>query len=156
RALGKFDEALEDYQKCLAIQPKQIDAYVGMAQVFDQMGKPALARDCYERMVKADPTVSAVYLRRAEYLLNHGEFDAAAADCDQAAKCDPKSILPGLVRAEMTAARGDHAQAVEDAAALLATAPAHDGKTLYAATCVWSLAVRSAAANSGDPDSAGH
>jgi tetratricopeptide (TPR) repeat protein len=156
RALGKFDEALEDYQRCLALQPKQIDGYVGMACVYDQMQKPALARDCYERMVKADPTASAVYLRRAEYLLNRGEFDAAAADCDQAAKCDPKSILPGLVRAEITASRGDYAQAVKDAAALLATAPAHDGKTLYAATCAWSLAVKSARANSSDPDSAKH
>jgi tetratricopeptide (TPR) repeat protein len=154
RALGKFDEALDDYQKCLGLQPRQIDGYLGLAYVYDQMGKPAQARDAYERMAKADPALPAVYLRRAEYLLNRGEFDAAAADRDQAGQIDPQSVLPGLVRAEITAARGEHVQAVNDAEALLAKAPPHDGKVLYAAACVYSLAAKAVAARSGDPDSA--
>jgi tetratricopeptide (TPR) repeat protein len=82
-------------------------------------------------------------LRRAEFRRGVGAWDAAAADCDQAARLDPKSPLAALVRASIRAGRGEFRQAVEDAeTALKAARP--DGNVHYAAACVWSLAARAA------------
>ncbi|HJZ54244.1 MAG TPA: hypothetical protein VKE74_04770, partial [Gemmataceae bacterium] len=76
----------------------------------------------------------------------------ALADCDEAARRDKESALPELVRASIEAASGRHREAVDRAEAALKTAPPHDGRVLYAAACVWSLASGAAAAEG--PESA--
>jgi hypothetical protein len=66
-------------------------------------------------------------------------------------RLDPDSVLPGLVKAGVLAARGDDATAVAEAERLLANAPPGDGHVLYAAACVWGLAAQAAGAR---PDGA--
>src|SRR5262249_53351402 len=56
----------------------------------------------------------------------------------------PGWALPALVRASVEAARGRPAAAVAAAERALAKAPPHDGRVLYAAACVWSLASHAA------------
>lgn len=150
RALGRDAEAIEDYQRCVTLQPKQTDGYLGLACVYERQGRLVLARECYERMIKADPTVPIVYLHRAEFLRNQGDYDAAIADCDLAAKIDTKSVLPELVRAGIMATRGNPVQAAKETEQLLERAPPHDGKVLYAAACALSLAAQAAQAQSDD------
>jgi tetratricopeptide (TPR) repeat protein len=147
RSLGRLDEAAKDYERLIELQPKEQDAYIGLALVRARQGKAEEAKACYERMVAANPDSAAVYLRRAEFRRDRGEFDLAEADCDRAAAKEPSSALPALVRASITAARGQHQQAVADAERALEKAPQDDGHVLYAAACVWSLAAQAAAAD---------
>ena len=58
--------------------------------------------------------------------------------------------MPALVRASITAARGQHRKAVADAERALEKAPKDDGHVLYAAACVWSLAAQAAAADAAE------
>jgi serine/threonine-protein kinase len=150
RALGRDAEAIQDYQRCVTLQPKQTDGYLGLACVYERQGTLVRARDCYDRMIKADPTVPVVYLHRAEFLRSQGDYDAAIADCDLAAKIDPKSPLPKLVRAGIIAAQGNPVEAAKETEQQLADAPPHDGKVLYAAACALSLAAQAAQAQPGD------
>lgn len=154
RAMGRNVEAIDDYQRCLALQPKQIDAYLGLAFVYDKQGKPDLVKDCYERMVKADPSAAMPYLHRAAFHREQRRFEEAAADCDSAARNDPQSLLPDFARAGVAAARGDYRQAVQAAEELLAKASANDGKILYAAACVWSLAAQAVQSETDTSDAA--
>ena len=156
RVLGRDAEAMEDYQQCVTLNPKQTDGYLGLAYLYEKQNKLVMARECYERMIKADSAAAAVYLLRAEFLRNHSDYDGAIADCNLAAKIDPKSIIPDLVRAGITAARGNPAQAVKDAEQLMARSPPRDGKVLYAAACAWSLAAQAARAQTDDPEAARH
>src|SRR5262249_10138647 len=71
-------------------------------------------------------------------------WDAALADCAQAAKLAPASQVPVLVQASVVAARGEPASAVAQAERALEKAPPEDGHVLYAAACVWSLAAGAA------------
>jgi tetratricopeptide (TPR) repeat protein len=151
-ALGRFDEAATDLQESIKLAPKEANAYVGLARVYERQNKPDLARACYDRLVAANPGASEAYLRRAEYRRDHGQLKEALADCDEAARRDKDSVLPGLVRASVIAARGDHAAAVTEAEKLLARGPADDGHLLYAAACVWGLASRTAAAQPNGRD----
>jgi tetratricopeptide (TPR) repeat protein len=155
RALGRLDEAAADFRRAIELAPKGIDAYVGLALVLDGQGHPDDARACYDRLVAAAPDSAAARLRRAEYRRDRGQFAAALADCDAAARLDAGSVLPGLTRAGVAAAGGDDARAVAEAAELLARAPAGDGRALYAAACVWGLACRAAAARPGGAEPAG-
>ena len=76
----------------------------------------------------------------AEYRRDHKQFQPALEDCDQVAKLDPASVLPELVRASIEAAQQKYRPAIDRAEAALKKAPPHDGRILYAAACVWSLA----------------
>jgi tetratricopeptide (TPR) repeat protein len=95
-------------------------------------------------MVSANPGAVKAYWRRAEYRRDQGAFAEAASDCDTAAKLDPKSAVPGLLRASITAAQGRPEQAVAEAERLLKAAPEGDGHVLWAAASVWCLAARAA------------
>jgi tetratricopeptide (TPR) repeat protein/tRNA A-37 threonylcarbamoyl transferase component Bud32 len=151
RALGRLDDAAKDYRRLIGLRPKAPDAYVSLALVYTKQGKPEEARKCFERLVQAAPDVSRSYLCRAEFRRNRGEFQAALADCAEAARKDPGSALPPLVRASVEAARGRPERAVADAERALKKAPPNDGRVLYAAACVWSLASQKAAADKAKP-----
>jgi tetratricopeptide (TPR) repeat protein len=146
RALGKFGEAAADYRDAIKADPRGIDSSVGLALVLEKLGQPEQARECYKRLLAADPNSASARLRRAEYFRNHKQFDEALADCDEAARLDKDSVLPGLVRAGILAARGDDATAVAVAERLLRQATPGDGHVLYAAACVWGLAAQAAGA----------
>jgi tetratricopeptide (TPR) repeat protein/tRNA A-37 threonylcarbamoyl transferase component Bud32 len=140
RAMGKLDEAAADYRRMIELKPTEPDAYISLAGVYEKQGKKDLARQCYDDLVKAAPDAMWPYLRRAEFRRNRGDHEGALADCATAAGKEPNSALPALVRASIEAARGQTETALADAERALSRAPKNDGKTLYAAACVWSLA----------------
>ena len=145
RLTGDLDRAAADYQRLIEMQPKNEYAHVSLALVCEKQSKPGEAAACFDRLIAADPKVAIGHVRRAEFRRDRGEYDLAAADCDAAAALDPDSALPPLVRASVAAARGNHVEAVRQAEAALKKAP-HDGRALYAATHVWSLAGKAAEA----------
>src|SRR5262249_53313724 len=143
-ALGQLDEAAADLQESIKLAPKEANAYVSLARIYERQNNPDEARACYDRLVAANPDEAEAYLRRAEYRRDRGQFKEALPDCDEAAQHGKDLVLPGLVRASVTAAQGNHAAAVTEAEQLLARGPADDGHVLYAAACVWGLAAKAA------------
>jgi tetratricopeptide (TPR) repeat protein len=153
-ALGRLEEAESDLQKSIQLAPREANAYVSLARLYGRQNKPDQARACYDRLIRANPGAAEGYLRRAEYRRDQGQFQEALADCAEAVQLDKDSVLPGLVRANVIAARGDHTAAVAEAEKLLARGPADDGHVLYAAACVWGQAARTAAAQPNGQESA--
>jgi serine/threonine protein kinase/lipoprotein NlpI len=149
RSMGRFEEAIADYQRSIALDTKGVDSHVGLALVYTKQGKFDQARACYDQLVAADPGSATVYVRRAEFRRSQKQFDLAQADCDRAAELDRASVVPSLVRASLDAARGEDARAVAEAERLLRQAPPNDGHVLYSAACVWSLAAQAASARPG-------
>jgi tetratricopeptide (TPR) repeat protein len=148
RVLKRLDAAEADYERSITLQPKQTDAYIGLALVDRARGAAEKMGARYDRMVAADPAAPRVYLRRAEFLRDTGKLAAALADCDQAARKGGDPVLVALARASITAAKGEHAAAATVAEEQLKAAHdrLHDGHVSYAAACVFSLASRAAAA----------
>jgi serine/threonine protein kinase/predicted Zn-dependent protease len=152
RAMGKLDEAAADYQRLIQMKPNDLEACVSLAGVYEQQKEPERAKKCYDELVAANSGSARAYLRRAVFHRNQGNFAAAREDCNTAVRKEPDSALPALVAVSVEAAAGRYSEAVAQAERALAKAPKHDGPSLYAAACVWSLA-SSAAARSG-PDGA--
>jgi tetratricopeptide (TPR) repeat protein len=147
RAMGQPDAARSDYERSIALQPKQTDGYIGLALLERARGVPEKMRAWYDRMVEADSTAPRVYLRRAEYFRDTGDLATALADCAAAERNGADPILVALARASIAAARGEHTAAAAQADAQLKVAHdlPHDGRVLYAAACALSLASRAAA-----------
>jgi tetratricopeptide (TPR) repeat protein/predicted Ser/Thr protein kinase len=144
RAMGQWADAKADYERSIRNEPKQVDAYVGLAIVYQHQGRRLEAKALYDQMVEADPKSMRPYLRRAEYRRDQHDWQGAIEDCQRAAKLDAGSPLPGLVEASVHAAQGDAARAVAQAEPLLAKAAPGNGQALLAAASVWSLASQSA------------
>jgi serine/threonine protein kinase/Tfp pilus assembly protein PilF len=144
RALNRPTEAAADYQKFIDLRPKEPDAYISVALLYGKSGKWEAAKACYDKLLAADPKAGVSYLSRAEFYRNRGLFDEALADCDRASSLVRDSQLPALIRASIVAAQGCHREAVTQADELLQRMPTNDGKVLYAAAAVWSLAAEAA------------
>jgi tetratricopeptide (TPR) repeat protein len=154
RSMSRFDDAIADYRQSITLKPKQVDAYAGLALVYQKQGRPDQARECYEQLMAADPGSATVYLRRAEFRRDQKQFTEALADCDRAIQLDRDSPLPPLMRASIEAAHGEDARAVAEAERLLPQVPAGDGHILYLATCVYGLAARAAGSRPGGEEQA--
>jgi len=156
RYLGQLDSAAKDYRRLIELRPENLDCYVSLALVYSKQGEPGKARQCLDQMVQANPKSAAAYLWRGRFLRDQGLFEEAWKDSEQAARCDPASVLPKLLQASITAARGDAAAAVATAEQVLSNATQkekEDGQVLYAAAQVWSLASL-AAGRVGDSETA--
>jgi serine/threonine protein kinase/lipoprotein NlpI len=145
RSLGRLEDAVTDYRRLIALKPDLVETYVSLAQVFDKQGKPDLAKECFEKLVAANPKSSRAFLRRAAFHRDHRQFKDALEDCVRARDNDPKSPLPELMEASILAAQGSAEEAVTKAEKILAKGPKGDGELLYIAACTWSLASRAAA-----------
>ena len=146
RAMSRLHSAAADYERSITLQPKQIDAYIGLALIDRMRGTPDKMRERYDHLVKADPAGPRGYLHRAEFLRDTREFPAALADCEQAERTGADPVLLSLTRASIAAARGDYSSTTAETERLLKVEhfPPHDGHVLYAAACVFSLASRAA------------
>src|SRR5439155_22651760 len=113
--------------------PTDLEAYTSLASVYQRQNQPARAKECYDKLVASAPEAARVYLRRAEYRRDRGDFAGALADCATAGRKEPGSALPALVQASVEAARGRDREAVAQAEQALKKAPLHDGRALYAA-----------------------
>jgi eukaryotic-like serine/threonine-protein kinase len=155
RHVGRLDDSEKDARRSIALDPKQVDAYVALALLEKRRGKPDAASEWYDKMLASNPDSAEVHLRRAEFFRDLGRWDQALGEAEQVAKLDAERgpTLAGLVRAEILAARGEAGPAVEQAESLLRSTPNPNGPILYAGACVWSLASKAAAA-SGDPSKA--
>ena len=140
--LNRREEAASDYRKMIGLRPKDPDAYISLALIHGKNGKWEAAKECYDKLLAADP--KAGYLCRAEFYRSRGKFSEALADCDRAAALLRDSPLPALIRAGIVAAQGRHREAVAQADEALQRAPKNDGKILYTAAGVWSLAAEAA------------
>jgi eukaryotic-like serine/threonine-protein kinase len=132
--LGKLDEAAADYQRTIEFKPNEPEAYVCLARIYEKQGQTEKAVACFDQLVKTAPKAKWAFARRAEFRRDRGDFDAALADCD----------MPALIRASVTAARGNPSAAVALAERILEKAPPEDGHLLFTAACVWSLAASAA------------
>jgi tetratricopeptide (TPR) repeat protein len=143
-AMGKVDEAIADYGRIVELKPKDVEPYVCLARLFEKQGQKEKAIASLDQLVRAAPESKWAFVRRAEFRRDHGDFKGAEADCDKAAALAAGWPLPALIRASVTAARGDASAAVAQAKRELDKAPSDDGHVLYAAACVWSLAAAAA------------
>ena len=77
-ALGNVGLALEAYRKALREQPDNVEAMIGQAACYDQMGRPDLSRRYFEMALAADPANPEIYVHFAQSLDAQGQRDEAA------------------------------------------------------------------------------
>src|SRR5262249_42157372 len=106
RAMGDLENAEKDYRRLIGLRPKDPNAHIGLALVYQKQGKSEEAKACYDQLIAADTGSALAYLRRAEFRRDHNQFEPALAGCDGAARRGKEPALPGLGRASLERADG--------------------------------------------------
>lgn len=88
--LGKYPQARGDYQRLIRVNPRQAEAYIGLARVAVKENNLGTANEMLESAVNLDPNNAETYVRRASVRRLIGDHNGAVDDLILALSTDNK------------------------------------------------------------------
>ena len=84
--LGKRDDAIAAYQRAIALDPANADAYHNLGNCYSQMGDAAEAGKCYRAAIRIDPGAVLSHMALGRVCYHSGDLDRAEAHFKAAAR----------------------------------------------------------------------
>lgn len=75
---GQLEKALEDYRRAQDLEPRNVDALLGIAAVYDKSDMPDKAAEAYKRAIGLDPGYYRPYQVQGVFFYNRGRLPDAA------------------------------------------------------------------------------
>lgn len=120
---SSLDEALEDFQAALRVNPRHVGALINRADVWSRKDESQKALDDLAAAISINPNESEAYRQRAEIHTSRREFDAAIEDLTAGIRAEPRKTACLLDRAMAFALKGEHQKAIDDCHAVLKIEP---------------------------------
>ncbi len=99
-ALGKHDDALDDYNQAIKLDPENIHAYNARGSTKNHIEDYKGAKDDYSKIIKLDPNNGEAYTARGNINLKLKNYQAALEDFIEAIRLDPQDLDANLSIAE--------------------------------------------------------
>jgi len=116
--------ARQNFDKALALDPKNYTAAYNLAMLDVREGKPAAAKARYEGLLAKDPDNEDLLLALGDVgLMTGGSLDDSRRLVDRAVVAHPQSVRPRLAQISLAQRQGDRKAAVGVAEAALAAIP---------------------------------
>jgi tetratricopeptide (TPR) repeat protein len=112
-SLGHLDEAIGYYDKVLALEPKNTNAWNNMGVCFRKLGKMPEALKCYDRAIQTDRHNSSAWNNKGNLLYTLGKFTEAIVQLSKAIDIDPANESAWLTRAMAEDRLGLKAEAIQ-------------------------------------------
>ena len=134
---GKVEEALEDLQKAIAMNPSDMSsiARIGKIRLFD--GQPREALQNYDRAAALDPLNSVLQVQRCVVLGDLARYDEAQSACKQAQVLKGDGALAPDTLAWLAESRGRLDEALHWNANAIKAAPDDDFDTYWTRATFW-------------------
>jgi tetratricopeptide (TPR) repeat protein len=87
---GKPEEALEDFNRAISIDPNHTDGYLGRANTLNTLGRYEESLKDYARVIEINPEIANAYVNRAIAYSHLKEYEKAIADYERAFELDPE------------------------------------------------------------------
>ena len=87
----KFDEAIDEFNKVIAADPKSASAYYNLGFAYDKKGDPAKAIANFTKAIEIDATLTDAYYNRGFAYYKKGDFNNAIADYNKVIETSPAS-----------------------------------------------------------------
>jgi predicted O-linked N-acetylglucosamine transferase (SPINDLY family) len=126
-ALNRHAEALESYDKVLAIAPDDLNVQLSRGHALHALGRYDEAIVCFDRILARKPGHADALCSRANTFLALKRYTDALQSYDAALSVTPGHINSLYGRGTMLVERGDHAEAVVSLRRLLVLQPNHIG-----------------------------
>ena len=114
KAMGRLEEALEEYDKAVQEFPRDVVPRSGRAEVLKAMGRLEEALEEYDKAVQEFPRDVVPRNGRAEVLKAMGRLEEALEEYDKAVQEFPRDVVPRSGRAEVLKAMGRLEEALEE------------------------------------------
>lgn len=110
---GESDEAAVWWRKCIDMNPKRADAYMGLARLADAAGDSAKAEELWRKAQEANPREPGAYSGFAEMLLDQGRNDEAVTLLQKQLKNTPNDARSFQLLGQACTQRREYAKAME-------------------------------------------
>jgi tetratricopeptide (TPR) repeat protein len=88
---GRYREAIIEYDKVLAIDPRNIKAYNGRGIALDQIGEHLGAQESFEKAIALDDKADYIWNNLCYSLIMQKKYDEAIASCKKALTLNEKN-----------------------------------------------------------------
>ena len=109
-----YAAAAANYERAIALEPDNAEAYHWRGIVKDAQGDYAGAIADFDRAIALNPDDADIYYNRGVTKANQGDYAGAIADYNRVVALDPDNMAVFDDRAVAKAALGDHAGALAD------------------------------------------
>jgi tetratricopeptide (TPR) repeat protein len=123
KGLGRLDEARQDYETVIALDPNYAEYHFEYASLLRRLGHEEQALDEYATAMRLTPPFVELYYNRGDLRAVRGDVDGALADFNYALELDPEYVDAYVNRAALLLRLGDLDAAARDIAAGLALSP---------------------------------
>jgi len=87
----KFNEAITEFNKVIAINPESANAYYNLGFAYDKKGDLAEAISNFSKAIEIDPTLTDAYYNRAFAYYKKGNFNNAITDYSKVVEISPEA-----------------------------------------------------------------
>jgi hypothetical protein len=119
---GDLNDALEDYNKVILLDPGNDDAFFNRGKIYASLGNFQSAITNYSKSIQINPKDDA-YNNRGWVYYRSGDMKSAILDYDKAISLNPKFIKPYFNRALIEAESGNYTEAISDYSKILKIDP---------------------------------
>jgi tetratricopeptide (TPR) repeat protein len=114
RAQGQFEEAIKDFDTCLALNPYFVKAYVSRGSAYADQGRHDEAMKDFARAIRLKPDMPYAYNGRGGVYGYAKQYDAAIREFDHAIALAPQLAEAYFNRANVYSAKGEVDAAFKD------------------------------------------
>jgi len=114
-SLGKYDEAIKDFNKGIDTSPIISDVFYGLRGfAYFQLGNYNQAIKDYDKAIKQNPKNESAYTGRGRAYWNLGNHNKAMRDYDRSIEINPKEAYCYIIRGLAYSQLGNYNQAIQD------------------------------------------
>lgn len=88
---SQFPQAIEQYEKALEMDSRDINALVGLARLYDRLDRPVEAAEVYEQTAGLHPNNGTVFNDMGLCYSKQGRWNEALVNLDRAVQLQPKN-----------------------------------------------------------------
>jgi len=114
QALGRENEAFQDFSKAIQLNPEFAPAYINHGNIYQNREKHEEAIQDFSRAIELEPKYTLAYNNRGTSYKNLGRYEEALQDFNKAIQLEPKFVSAYFSRGDVYRKMEKDKEAIED------------------------------------------